>query len=92
MENTYRIILIQKFVFITSSAKEVIFLITSVYLKFYGEVLGGKRNNTSYYISVMIKIMIRPCQRFALSKFLEYEDCLWIFGGKGVSLDGYLNE
>ena len=23
---------------------------------------------------------------------LEYNDCLWIFGGEGASPDGYLNE
>ena len=26
--------------------------------------------------------------RFTVSECLEYDDCLWIFGGKGASLDG----
>ena len=33
-----------------------------------------------------------PWARLALSECLEYDDCLWIFGGKRASPDGYLNE
>ena len=36
--------------------------------------------------------MTQPWQRFVLSKFSEYDDYLWIFGGKGVSPNGYLKE
>ena len=44
-------------------------------MEFYGRVRNGKR--------------IRSClgRAFAISTCLEYDDCLWIFGGKGVSLN-----
>ena len=43
-------------------------------------------------ISDKILVMIQPCWRFALSDCLEYDDCVWIFGGEAASPDGYLNE
>ena len=36
--------------------------------------------------------MIRPWLKFARSECLECDDCLWIFGGEGASVDGYLND
>ena len=47
---------------------------------------------TSDQILLAMWTMIRPWQKFALSEYLKYDDCLWIFGGEGVSSDGYLNE
>ena len=44
------------------------------------------------YIWVSIQITIMHWQRFALSVCLEYDNCLWIFGGEGASPDNYLNE
>ena len=40
----------------------------------------------------VIQITIQYWLRCALPECLEHDDCLWIVGGKGVSLDGYLNE
>ena len=36
--------------------------------------------------------MTRPWQQFAFFKCLEHDDCLWIVGGKDVSLYGHLND
>ena len=39
---------------------------------------------TVNYLLVTIQI-IRPWRTFALSEYIECDDCLWIVGGKGVS-------
>ena len=36
---------------------------------------------------MVIWITIRPWWRFALSECMEYDDCVWIFGGEGASPD-----
>ena len=41
-------------------------------------------------ILMAIWIMTRPWWKFALSKCVEYDD--WMFGGKGASPDGNVNE
>ena len=55
-------------------------------MKFYwSRVRGGKRNKWLDKIS-------DPDHDLTLTECLEYVDCLRIFGSKGVSPDGYLNE
>ena len=45
---------------------------------------------TSFH--VLAVIMIWQWWRFVLSKCLKSDDCLWILGGEGAPLRGYLNE
>ena len=59
-------------------------------MKFYGGVRDGKRNKWLNLVVILITIL--PWRRFALSECLEYDNCLWIFGGEGASPDGNLNE
>ena len=59
-------------------------------MTFYGSSLVVQR--TSDMILVLIQVTVRPWQRFMLSKCLEYDSCLQIFGGEGASPVGYLSE
>ena len=53
-------------------------------LKFYRKVQGGRRNKRFDFDR-------DPDHDLAFSKCLEYDNCLWIFDGKGASQDGYLD-
>ena len=49
-----------------------------------------KRTGDFFLLWILIKV--RPWLGFALSEYLECDDCLWMFGVKGASRDGYLKE
>ena len=55
-------------------------------MKFYER--SGMVKGTREYILAVIWITIQPWWRFALSKCLEHDDCLWTFDGEGASPDG----
>ena len=76
--------------FVCLSACLAVCLSVCLYATLFPGVRGSKSNkrldygSDSEHDSALVQI--------ALSECLEYDNCLWIFGGKGASPDGYVNE